>query len=189
MPTALEAATRCFWAHGYAGTSVGVLSRQMSMPRGSIYMQFGDKDGLFLAAIDHYATSRSAKVIAHLTAQGDPAGEIAAFFTAMIHMVTADPDTPGCLIACVLSEAAVTHPRFKAVLAGKTENLENRLFQSLHAADPNASQADLRAKAGVLGAIARGLAISARAGTPVVQLQATADMATRLMCGCCNRND
>lgn len=182
MPTAMEAAMRCFWAHGYAGASIGILCREMAMPRGSLYAQFGDKDGLFLASVDHYAQSRSAKVIAHLTAQGDAAAEIGAFYTAMIRMVTEDPETPGCLIACVLSEAALAHPRFRDVLARKTENLETRLFHTLHASDPKAAESDLRAKAGVLAAVTRGLAVSARAGASIDQLQATAGMANRLAC-------
>jgi AcrR family transcriptional regulator len=180
--TALHAAMRCFWAMGYARASIDTLSREMQMPRASLYATYGDKDGLFLAAIAHYAQTRTGVVIAHLTGQGDAAAEVSAFLGAMIDMVTSDPATPGCLIACVLSEAATAHPSFKAALAARTEALEHRLYASLQAANPLDVQDDLHAKATLLAATARGLAISARAGTDVETLRKTAQMAVRLSC-------
>ena len=186
--TALHAAMRCFWAKGYARASIDTLSREMQMPRASLYAQFGDKDGLFLAAINHYAKTRTGQVIAHLTGQGDARAEVSGFLGAMIAMVTADPETPGCLIACVLAEAATAHPEFQAALADRTAGLEARLYATLLAANPLEPQSDLRAKAGVIASTARGLAVSARAGTSAEDLRAIAQMTVRLTCTSAHRN-
>ncbi|SNT05395.1 TetR/AcrR family transcriptional regulator [Antarctobacter heliothermus] len=180
---ALESATRCFWSRGYARATMGVLSREMSVPRASLYAHFGDKDGLFLLAIDHYARSRSAKALAHLTGQGDAFAEVSRFFDAAITLVTSDPATPGCLIACVLSEAATADQRFQEVLVGKTQKLEQRLSTCLRASDAGLPEDEIRARAGILAATVRGLAISARAGIPADTLRETASMAARLTCG------
>ncbi len=173
---------RCFWGLGYARASIERLSAEMQMPRASLYAQFGDKDGLFLAAINHYAQTRTGHVIAHLTGQGDAQAEVAGFLNTMIDMVTADPETPGCLIACVLAEAATAHPTFQTALASRTAGLEDRLYASLLAANPMESRQDLRAKAGVIASAARGIAVSARAGTPANELRAIAEMTVRLTC-------
>ncbi len=180
--SALDAATRCFWSLGYARASIGILSQAMSMPRASLYAEYGDKDGLFLAAIEHYASTRSGKVTRFLKGQGDAAAEVYAFFGAMIELVTSDPATPGCLIACVLPEAATVHPKFQTLLAEKTDRLEALLFDCLRASDSVSTEDDLKAKASVLGATARGLAISARAGVPAHRLRSAAAMAARLVC-------
>lgn len=178
----MDAAMRCFWAQGYARASIEDLSREMQMPRTSLYATYGDKDGLFLAAIAHYVETRSGTAIAHLTGQGDAVAEVSAFLSAMIDMVTPDPATPGCLIACVLSEAATAHPSFKAALAARTDGLEHRLYASVHAASPMESKDDLHAKAGLLAATARGISVSARAGVDAGTLRKTAEMAVRLTC-------
>ncbi|ASP21113.1 HTH-type transcriptional repressor ComR [Antarctobacter heliothermus] len=179
---------RCFWSRGYARATMGVLSREMSVPRASLYAHFGDKNGLFLLAIDHYARSRSSKALAHLTGQGNAFAEITGFFEAAITLVSSDPETPGCLIACVLSEAATVDNRFQEVLAGKTHTLEQWLAHCLRASGGGLPEEDIRARAGVLAATVRGLAISARSGTPADKLRATARMATRLACGSAPRD-
>jgi len=50
----LEAATQLFWEKGYEGTSVNELVEATGLHRRSMYEEFGDKDGLFLACIDYY---------------------------------------------------------------------------------------------------------------------------------------
>ena len=43
-----------FWEHGYANTSITQLENATGISRISIYNRFGDKEGLFLAALKHY---------------------------------------------------------------------------------------------------------------------------------------
>lgn len=174
---------RCFWSRGCARANMCVLSRELFVPLANLYAHFGDKNGLFLLAIDHYARSRSAKALAHLTGQGDAFAEIAGFFEAAITLVSSDPETPGCLIACVLSEAATVDHRFQEVLASKTHKLEQRLAHCLRASDGGPPEEGIRARAGVLAARVRGLAISARSGTSADKMRTTAGMTTRLTCG------
>lgn len=51
---ALERAAVIFWRQGYAGTSIGDLVEATGLQRQSLYNAFGDKQGLFSAALAHY---------------------------------------------------------------------------------------------------------------------------------------
>src|SRR5438270_12567635 len=49
---ALEQAMRLFWLKGYLGTSVSDLTEALGISRASLYAAFGNKDELFLAALE-----------------------------------------------------------------------------------------------------------------------------------------
>lgn len=53
----IEDALGAFWQRGYGGTSIQDLVEATGLQRGSLYGAFGDKHGLFLAALDVYCTS------------------------------------------------------------------------------------------------------------------------------------
>ncbi|MCP3665259.1 MAG: TetR/AcrR family transcriptional regulator [Gammaproteobacteria bacterium] len=52
--TVLDQATNAFWQNGYCNTSLSRLVEVTQLKPGSIYAAFDSKEGLFLAAIDHY---------------------------------------------------------------------------------------------------------------------------------------
>ena len=48
-----------FRTHGYSGASISMLVEATGQSRSTLYSEFGDKGGLFTAALDHYCgTSR-----------------------------------------------------------------------------------------------------------------------------------
>src|SRR5438034_6461380 len=59
---ALERAVEVFWTHGYEATSVSDLTRAMGINPPSLYAAFGDKEQLFMAAVDRYQQERIAVV-------------------------------------------------------------------------------------------------------------------------------
>lgn len=52
--SALIAATHVFWRHGYAGSSISLLLKQMGINRASMYATFGNKEELFKKVIKRY---------------------------------------------------------------------------------------------------------------------------------------
>ena len=50
----VNAAMQVFWAEGYESSSIQKLLSAMGLNRGSLYAAFGDKEGLFLEALDMY---------------------------------------------------------------------------------------------------------------------------------------
>ncbi|MGL4269364.1 MAG: TetR/AcrR family transcriptional regulator [Plesiomonas sp.] len=55
----LEQAMEIFRAHGYSKTTMQQLVAATGLHPGSIYAAFGNKRGLFMAAIEHYVAGRS----------------------------------------------------------------------------------------------------------------------------------
>ncbi|ETX11137.1 TetR family transcriptional regulator [Marinomonas ushuaiensis DSM 15871] len=51
----LESATNAFWRLGYTATSMHTLVEQTGLKPGSIYLAFGNKEGLFRESLDYYA--------------------------------------------------------------------------------------------------------------------------------------
>ena len=52
---ALEQATHVFWERGYEAASIADLTAAMGITTPSLYTAFGDKEKLFLEAIERYA--------------------------------------------------------------------------------------------------------------------------------------
>jgi AcrR family transcriptional regulator len=52
--TVVDRAMTLFWRQGYGGTSIHDLEKATRLRRGSLYNAFGDKQGLFVAALKRY---------------------------------------------------------------------------------------------------------------------------------------
>ena len=52
--TAIVQAMRLFWRKGYEGTSLSDLTEELGITRPSLYAAFGNKEALFLKALDRY---------------------------------------------------------------------------------------------------------------------------------------
>ncbi len=158
---------RVFWAQGYAAASVDTLSRAMHVPRASLYQMFGDKEGLFLAAIRHYRDVSFAPVMQLLTGGKTLREDLTAFLNGIIDFATHDPETPGCLIACVLADAAGIDAKMRDELMQKFDHVERALSDRVAQAqargeipaNPAANDLGL-----MLAATARGLMVRARTG-------------------------
>jgi TetR/AcrR family transcriptional regulator, copper-responsive repressor len=171
---ALETAMRVFWAEGFDGASVDTLARETGMPRATLYQLHGDKEGLFLAAIRHYAETRTAQIAEALGPRGTLRDDLGRFFAAVIDLALAEPGARGCLISCVLADAAGANPRLRAELDRRFLAVEARIRARLDASTPADSQTLPRAM--VIASIARGLTLRARGGADRALLeQAAAD--------------
>ena len=95
--TVVDAAMIAFWKLGYSEAPIGALEEATGLKRVSIYNAFGDKEGLFLAALDHYHEAAK-EIYEGMIAKGN-LKEIQDLFTAM--SAPADADAPahsGCLM-------------------------------------------------------------------------------------------
>ena len=162
---ALEAAMRAFWASGYEGASVDLMCRVTHMSRASLYQTYGGKEGLFLAAIAHYAQTRVSRVSAALGPKGSLPEDLAAFYVEVVRLASEDPETPGCLISCVLADAAGTSDVFRKELDRRFIALEDRIAVRLGQAGwTENAKVPATAAAGLAAAAARGITLRARSG-------------------------
>lgn len=170
---------RLFWADGYDATAVDRLCRETGMPRASLYQTYGGKHALFLAAIDHYVETRIRPMAQALGPRGTLEEDLSAFFAEVVALATRDSRTPGCLISCVLADAAGANADFRQELDKRFSALEDRIALRLDRAPELRASTESRALAGMLAAVARGIMLRARSGTPAEELHPIARTAVR----------
>ncbi|MBT3071797.1 TetR/AcrR family transcriptional regulator [Rhodomicrobium sp. Az07] len=115
---ALEAAAACFWANGFAATSVRDLAGAMGITGASLYNAYGDKRGVFEAALYHFWNAGPRARMAAIEARTTGLGAIEAFFAAGIERATADSERKGCLIVNSALDVAPHDPGLANVIAG-----------------------------------------------------------------------
>lgn len=94
--TALMAAANAFRAHGYRDISIADLERATGMVSGSIYNAFGDKAGLFRAALDHYVHGFVAERLRRFAGPDASLDDLEGLFLSVLQPPLADGY--GCLV-------------------------------------------------------------------------------------------
>lgn len=95
---ALDKAMRLFWRRGYHATSIQDLVEATGINRASLYGTFGDKEQLFLAAIERYLAVVNRKRLAKLRANPSPRSALIAYFEDLIAFATGEGRELGCLL-------------------------------------------------------------------------------------------
>ena len=103
----LQKAIGVFWQKGYSATSVKNLVEATGLQPGSIYSAFGDKRGLFLAAIDGYFEGMKRKILSILHADQPAIVRIEIFFNRLVSDSIIDDQRKGCFLVNTLLEIPV----------------------------------------------------------------------------------
>ena len=127
LAAALDHALEIFARDGYEGASVNEIAAAIGISKPSLYAAFGDKEALFLAALDRYGTVVGARRVALLNDEPDVRRAIEGFLLSVADTYT-DPARPGgCLVVSGTStvDAAAVPDRVKtriceALRAGET---------------------------------------------------------------------
>lgn len=178
---ALDAAMQVFWEKGFEGASINDLTAAMGVNPPSLYAAFGDKESLFLATIEHYASSRSDQVCPdHPTAKK----AIEAYLRFKVDILTGSGHPRGCMLMVAFFTAANASPKLQQVLAMKRaqarEYLKERIKRGIREGDVPAGT-DAEELADFYTAIVGGLAQQARDGATLRSLLATVERALTLL--------
>jgi TetR/AcrR family transcriptional repressor of nem operon len=114
---AIDRAVETFWQHGYDGTGMEDLRASMDLHSGSIYAAFGDKRGLFLAAMDRYIDTVSREAIERIGGAASGMAGIRAYFDYLIDAIVGGKRRWGCLITNAVAELAQRDPEIAAKIA------------------------------------------------------------------------
>ena len=99
----LAKAMELFWMQGYEATGMSQLVEHLDIGRQSLYNEFGDKRGLFLAALRAYADTAFEGHMAILDQPGSPLGNMRALCHHWLQM--AEQETcEGCFLANTAAE-------------------------------------------------------------------------------------
>src|SRR6266446_9362645 len=97
----LDRAAQLFWANGFSATSLDDLSAAMGMGRPSIYNAFGDKEALFLRALERYRDTTGSSPLRAMDGKDSISDALNAFFRQIVEYTTADRSHLGCLLGSV----------------------------------------------------------------------------------------
>jgi TetR/AcrR family transcriptional repressor of nem operon len=155
----LDRAMLLFWRRGYEATSIRDLVSATAINRSSLYATFGDKEGLFLAVLEHYGEKIAQPLMAEMD-DPDPRRAIERMLDSIIQR-TSDPRFPrGCLntntsLECPGSGDKITRKITEGF--GRLESAVYRLLRRAQAEGSLRSTVDARALARFFMAVAQGL--------------------------------
>ena len=95
---ALDRALRIFWRNGYEGTSMQDLVDGMQINRASLYDTFGNKETLYLAALQQYQRQNQEQVQQLLTRHSSVRAALDELLETMIQGSLNDPEKKGCFV-------------------------------------------------------------------------------------------
>ncbi|MDW8847262.1 TetR/AcrR family transcriptional regulator [Erwinia sp. MMLR14_017] len=176
---ALDAALGVFWSKGYEGASYSDLTKATGVERPALYSAFGNKEALFLRALERYYAHYLNFFPAAL-AQPTAKAVAAYVLRAAANLQTRYPEHTGCLgingaLACSDDAQSIQ----KALIAAREEG-EAKLCERFERAKDEGDlppTADSAALAAYVCAVLHGMAIQAKAGFGRDKLEAIINQA------------
>ena len=150
-----------FWQKGYGGTSIDDLEKATRLRRGSLYNAFGDKQGLFVAALRRYETTVGQERIKQLS-NPDPYRAVQGFLDTLV-MQMSEPSRPrGCLHTNTSLELPNAPDEVLRIIAERTAGIEGAIYLVLRRAQADGTldrAADARALARFYLGVAKGIGV------------------------------
>ena len=157
----LDRAMAVFWQKGYEGTSIQDLTKATGLGRGSLYGTFGDKEGLFVAVLDHYADEFQMAIIESLN-DPNPYTAINKMFEVMIDRMSNPKYPRGCLNTNTSVAICGKSEVIERKIAERLGSLESAIYQVLRKAQEEgllSKDKDIRALARFFVGVSQGMAV------------------------------
>jgi AcrR family transcriptional regulator len=179
--TTLQAAIRVFCSHGFEGSSLEMLLREMKISRQSMYDTFGDKAQLYLEALRRYYARSVTEFIRDLNVGGSP---LAALEKALVRFAAWSEEAMklGCMGVGAVCEFGRDDSQINGVIDSSAATISTALEdlvrqgKSMNEIRPDA---DERQAAQFILSVMSGMKVSARAGASVQSLQEISRYAVR----------
>ncbi len=176
----VDRAVEVFWRKGFEATSIRELVEATGLNRGSLYNTFGDKAGLFEAALERYMAGAPPQHVLAAAETGPPRQVIGEFFARLVELGASDTQRRGCLMTNPAAELAARDERVAAQVAEAMQGLEEALFRLIERGQETGEIApwrDPRALAQFLVASAQGLLIIGKVNRNRAALEHIAEIA------------
>lgn len=134
----LDATMQCFWQFGYEATSVKDITEKTGLTAASLYNAYGDKRGLFQAALDRYVNESIGKRIRRCEAL-PPLEAIHAFFDDILRRSLHDRQHKGCMLVNSALEMAPHDAEFQTIIAEVLGRIERFFLARLQAGQADGS--------------------------------------------------
>jgi TetR/AcrR family transcriptional repressor of nem operon len=173
-----------FWRKGYEATSIDDLVQATGINRASMYGTFGSKEGLLLAALDHYVLAVNRERLKLLNGKGTVRGCLTAYFESLIAFSTGDGRGLGCLLTNTAIELSPRNARVRRKLKVIFEQVETafrRLLERGQAAGEIGPEKDPGALAHFFLTTVQGLRVIARADPNPLSMRKTVSSAMQTL--------
>jgi AcrR family transcriptional regulator len=156
-----------FWKHGYEATSISDLTAALNITPPSLYTAFGNKEAVFLEAIELYSAEAD-RIITEIYDQAPTAKEAVRNFMLAAAKLYTDPDCPGgCFVLTAATNCSASSGHVQAAVREYRLAAEARIKKRI-AEDKKVGLLPSEAKPAELAAfyyaVTRGMSNMARDG-------------------------
>jgi AcrR family transcriptional regulator len=179
---ALETAMHVFWERGYEAASIADLTSAMGITPPSLYTAFGDKEQLFLEAIERYALGYGSAGARALDEEPTARGAIERWLLEAANELTQPCHPKGCMVVMAATNCSAAAERVQdALLLRRTEAIANVGRRIQGGIDSGELPRDTDAKdlANFYATIYQGMSMQAKDGATHESLVATVRTAMR----------
>jgi len=177
---ALDRVLAVFWRDGFDAASMQDLADAVGVSKPSLYAAYGNKESLYLAALERYATTFGTERMERLHAEPDVKRAVHEFLMSLVDAYTCTEGPTGCMIVASTSNCHASHVpsavqcAISTALRGTADAMERRFRRAV-----NETQLPLDPEPRVLAAyvstVMSGLSVQARGG-------ASADALRQVVC-------
>jgi AcrR family transcriptional regulator len=178
---ALECAMEVFWRKGYDATSISDLTEAMGINPPSLYAAFGDKEKLYLEAVEYYRVQRGENIRHVLAEEPTARGAIEKALKGAVDEFCRRDSPSGCLLTMSTGCSSVSDGVQQMLVRKRLmarERIRERIQRGIEEGDVPSS-ADPASLAEFITTIFAGMAMHARDGASKKALLATVDNAMR----------
>ncbi|MDO3432552.1 TetR/AcrR family transcriptional regulator [Rhizobium sp. CBN3] len=184
---ALDKARDVFWDRGFSAASLDNLSAATNLNRPSLYGAFGDKEALYLEALEAYRQDGMEVLKQALDPSLPLRDNLARVYAgALAIYLHGEIAARGCLLISTASVEAVEHERVREVLGRSLNDFDGEIEKRMRIAAESgelAESADPLTLTRLASAVMHSLAVRARAGDSRETLEAIARSGVELICG------
>ena len=171
---ALQKALEVFWTRGYGPATVAELCAAIGINPPSLYAAFGNKDALFLEALQHYETTYWASPWKALADEADLRRGMERFLFAAAAILSSRDVPCGCLVVQTSGSVSTDSEEVRDALRLLREASKASFLARLDRARTVGElppDADVEALAATFAAVLQGMSAQARDGAPRVVLE------------------
>jgi AcrR family transcriptional regulator len=177
---ALVKAMHVFWEHGYEAASVADLTAAMGITPPSLYTAFGDKERLFLEAIEAYGRGPGAFGARALAEEPTARGAVQRLLEEGAAELTQECHPPGCMMVMAATNCSIAAEHVQASLArlraDGVKSMQARIQRGIDEGELPADT-DAYALANFYAMVYQGMSMQAKDGATRKSLMASVRMA------------
>lgn len=171
-----------FWERGYEAASITELTEAMGITPPSLYTAFGDKERLFLEAIERYALGPGSAGPRALKEEPTARSAIERWLQEAADELTRPCHPKGCMVVMAATNCSVAAEHVQTALAKRRaaaiEAIHGRIQNGIDSGELPADT-DAQALANFYSTVYQGMSMQAKDGATRASLMATVDAAMR----------